>query len=1025
MLRFYTFILFYILANNSALGSSTMSSTIGFQSHRKNNENQPIKCLKYGRIKLITQLDPNSQKRLVDSIFMQVNESLQKIELRLGYKLTSDIEIQLYTDLENYEAAFKETKIYAEQHKIANVYTKEKILPLFVAQTFHNIKSDIQFLVTYIILDEFLHGVGVKQRLNQGDAVRLPIWLIHGYCYLNASPWSAKDADQFILFTKQGSYKNLHKIPAESQSVFGKYIWNNILINTNKNTESTIWFTVKYTNQLNEAFLFQFKQTFDDWYQSIPPINIKTQTQSSDLPLPKSFSGKTIQNITTDKNNSYLILMSNEISDKLMLYSQNKQLNTIAEFNSHDQINPWFRKNEYQLWYDSFSNKFFFAIRRGMVCSVFTYTKDKHLVLIDSIQLGLEEINNGLTFNIYKTLSTNYDKFINSVSGSVIEIISEGYSIYKNVQHLLVISRLNKNYRSKSQHPIVNSPYLLSIYRIQNNEYTLLRCDSFNELPVIGSVLTETSNRISYTMGNSHFWKLNFIEFNQEDDLHWNTGFTLQNFRHYKDYKEQILEIGNQNDFAIIKILNNWQETKQEIITLYKQPETAVTVNTTATVDSFKFDSSSIGFQFISNYTVRSWLNKTKQQLVDQYTGDFNVNFITPGYYLKHAGIYLTNFENRNFTYYNRIPLKNLINSPFTPTIRLHIADKLNQHNLTMMIFSNIIGSRMGMEVNQQLDLNNKYSLTHTLLWRNRNFVSSENNYIRNSSISNQIGLTKSWLNCIRTSIDIEIRYDAFYSRISNLSQAITPSTKTALGSMFFTFRYNTEQEYNQTSLKRWNFQSKLSMGPTIFDQSNPYNFIFKLEGVSSKSIGKHFLYRNRFSSIYTVGKTQTLYLIGGTDGWLNNDQYIDKIPAIKLNTNFNMVGFGLPVRGFVYGSRLGSSYFSIQQQLELELFKSIIHRQIKNIFISDLTVYLFGDAGMAFVDNNPKSLSNPYHTRQISTGNYQLWYTSLHNPWIFSVGFGVRTYIMGFPLKYEFSIPSIDKKFQKTQHLIGLQWDF
>ncbi len=167
------------------------------------------------------------------------------------------------------------------------------------------------------------------------------------------------------------------------------------------------------------------------------------------------------------------------------------------------------------------------------------------------------------------------------------------------------------------------------------------------------------------------------------------------------------------------------------------------------------------------------------------------------------------------------------------------------------------------------------------------------------------------------------------------------------------------------------------------------------------------------------------MYLLGGTDGWLNSEQFIEKIPAMKSTTNFNMIGFGLPVRGFLFGSRVGSSFFSIQQQIEIELFKSLIKNQIRNIFISDLTLYFFGDAGMAFIDKSPNSLSNPYHTKQISTSNYQLWYTSLHSPWISSFGFGISTYIMGFPLKYEFAVPNIDKKLQKTQHLIGLQWDF
>lgn len=1024
-MRISLIILLFCVAFNAANSSPLVNSPKINKNRNNEIEIQPSTSLKYGRIKLITHLNPKVHKTLIDSIFIQVNESLQKIELQIGYKLTADVEFMLFTDLAAYQQAYRNTKIYCEQHNLPQIYNTEKILPLFVAQRFQAIKSDIRFLVSYILLDEFLHGVGVKQRLNQGDAVRLPLWLIHGYCSLNAAPWSAKDADQYLLFSKSGYYENIHKIPNEAQATFGKYVWFNILISKNKNIESTIWFTVKYTNQLNEAFLFQYKQTFDEWFLNLPVISLKYDTQSSDISIPDFFVGKTIQNITTSKSNSCFLLLSDEIGDKLVFLSASKEQKIISEFISNDQINPWYRKNEYQLWYDSLFNTFNLAVRMGISCYVYSYNDEADIIDIDSFTVNLEDVNCGLTFSIHKVLSTNYQEFLKSISSSIIETHSEGYSVKKDNHYLLVISSIKQNKSSNADVQPAGPTYVLSTYRIQNKLFTLLRSDSFNKLPIIGSVLMETENRISYSIGNNNFWKLTFIEFNKEDDLQWNTGSTLQFFRHFKDYRNQILECGIQSKFPIVRILDNWQESKQEIIKLYKQSEVESKVPTYSNPDSIYIKPTALGFYFISNFPVKSWTSKTKQQLLNQYIGDYDIQLITPGYYLKHAGVYLSNYENRNFTYYNKLPLKNLINSPFTPNIRLHIADKLNHHNLTMRIYSNITGSRLGMELNQQVDLKNKFTFIHSLLWRNRNFLSDENNLIRNSSLSNHLGISRDWFNLITATIDGEIRYDAFYSRISSISQTITPSSKDVLGSLFFSLGYNSLNSSNQTSLKRWNLQTKLTAGSTYFGPSNEYNFLFKFDGATDKSIGKHWAYKNRFSGTYSLGKTQTLYLLGGTDGWINSEQFIEKIPAMKSTTNFNMIGFGLPVRGFLFGSRVGSSFFSIQQQIEIELFKSLIKNQIRNIFISDLTLYFFGDAGMAFIDKSPNSLSNPYHTKQISSSNYQLWYTSLHSPWISSFGFGISTYIMGFPLKYEFAVPNIDKKLQKSQHLIGLQWDF
>ncbi len=992
----------------------------------KNNDKWDAKILSYGRINLkITKNDfgiLKENKNLIDSIFSFADHSLQQTELQIGYKINSDIELVLFEDFIDYEDALIKTKFYQEQHGIISKNSAEKALPLFIAQSFHAIKIDIKFLVSYLILDEFLHGVGVKQRLNQGDAVRLPYWLIHGYCLESSSPWNAKDADEYLYYKERNFFKNLHKIPAEAQGVFGKYIWYNLFKNSNTNVVSTIWITVKYTNQLNEAFLFQFKKNFDEWFSELAEIKDKSQISKSDLKMTKQFRQRIIECMAIGPKDIYLFLVKDEVSEFLVYTNENKNIEIVLKQQHNTTTNPWKGKKETFIKYDSVNQMFSWYVRKGIEYTINYYSSSGAFVNSKSGQMNLSDINQGITLWSWLKLKGNTSKFLRGFSGEIIDFKISEYSKINLLSYGLVVSRSS---HKQYDQPFENQDYLVSLIKLIDSQWNIIRVDTFNYIPVIGSFLTEHENRLSYTWSDGNNWKLQFVEFNGESDFQWNTGTVISFFKHQKDKFDRILEYGYGNCWPTVSILSDWNESKKDIISLYKQSLAEdSTENTIKHNKSNTLEPIDSGVSFISNFAFKSWSNKIQQQIINRYIGDFQTISVVPSYYLKHAGVYLSNYENREFTYINKWPLNNLINSPFTPTIRLQIADKYNMHNINLMLLSNIVGNRMGMELDQQISLGDGFELIHRLLWRNRNFISNENNYIKNSAIYTQIGIEKNLSEFFKTQFIGGLRYDTYLTRISNLSQSYSPFSQKTIVDFSGGILFNSAS-IKQFTLRRWNYNFEARSGFAIFTQNTSSNLYFTFQGNVVKSLGKFIRYHSRCKARYSQGNIQTLYLLGGSDGWINNVQFIEKPPAIRTDINFQMLGFAMPVRGFLFGSRVGTSFFGIQQQLEFDISKALVNKQIRNIFISDLILYPLWDAGLAFVGNSPRDLHNPYHTRTISTGNYRLWYTSMHNPWISSIGMGIKTYIMGFPVKYEVTLPRMDKNFLKTQHLIGLQWEF
>ena len=990
--------------------------------------NSDYKELSYGRIHLLvhpSQLPKiNEYKYLIDSVFSFTDQCLQNTELRMGYKINSDIYLVLSWELSEYQKLFSTTKISQEQRGIQSEQSMEKILPLFVVQSFHDIKSDIQFLVTYYLLDEFLHGVGVKQRLNQSDAIRLPMWLIHGYCYELAESWNAKDADEFHYFQTRNFYKNIHKIPVESQAVFGKYIWHNLLKYPNKNLASTIWFTVKYTNQLNEAFQFHFQKNFDEWFSELPKLAANDKAIRSDMPFISMFRFKVINDFVINKNNDMVFWLSDDLNDWVVLVTEGNKKIQLLQKSAIESTNTWRSKRQFQLELQSFSDNFMVYEREGNVITQWEFSTEGKTIKKDSHYIPIPLINQGANLSACIAMGAHLKDFMELLENEVVSIHIARKLNNTDFTYALVAMKSWSNSAENKTANATNSNYL-GYYSIHKTEVKPLRMDTSYSPFVVGSLLNEESERVSFSLGGENSWKLNFIEFNQTSDFSWNTGYTFRNFKHFRDYRDRIIEFGYLNGSPIAVLIENWKESKQDIVHLYKQNFPIKDTLVLSVADSSNSVSAKMeSFKFIGAFAEHSWINKLRLQVVRRYTGEFGTKPFISSYYLKHAGVFLTNYENRDLPYVNQIPLSNLINSPFTPLIRLHVSDIANSHNIQIQMFSNIVGSRLGMEMQQTVKTKSQSEITNTIVWRNRNFTTLEKNSTKNSAIFTSLAYKDNWSNHFSGIVIGSFRYEALFPRISNLSIPIPAFHKSYIAEFRITTEYKTKPE-NKTSYSRWNVLLASSAGTAYYFNSGSGNWDLRLNGSANKKIGRLFNYKSRISARYSLGKTQTLYMMGGTDGWINDIQFINQLPSIKTPTNFALLGFGLPVRGLPFGSRLGSSYFGFQQQLEIEVFKSLINRQIKNIFISDFSMYPLADIGIAFIGKSPADLSNPYNTRLINTGNYRLWYSALHNPWILSYGIGFKTYLMGFPIKYEVTRPYMDKKFLGFQHLFGLQWDF
>jgi hypothetical protein len=84
-----------------------------------------------------------------------------------------------------------------------------------------------------------------------------------------------------------------------------------------------------------------------------------------------------------------------------------------------------------------------------------------------------------------------------------------------------------------------------------------------------------------------------------------------------------------------------------------------------------------------------------------------------------------------------------------------------------------------------------------------------------------------------------------------------------------------------------------------------------------------------------------------------------------------------------------------------------------------------FVDAGTAWVGSSPWSRDNPFNTRIIDGGAYRITVTSRRNPLIMGAGFGMRSRVLGYYLKYDYGWGLIENRWNKGMSYVTWGLDF
>ncbi|HLF34443.1 MAG TPA: hypothetical protein VI583_09405 [Cyclobacteriaceae bacterium] len=187
-------------------------------------------------------------------------------------------------------------------------------------------------------------------------------------------------------------------------------------------------------------------------------------------------------------------------------------------------------------------------------------------------------------------------------------------------------------------------------------------------------------------------------------------------------------------------------------------------------------------------------------------------------------------------------------------------------------------------------------------------------------------------------------------------------------------------------------------------------------------------VYYGRFFPDYSQS-----YLLGGVDNWLfsstnrsgENDPL--DVRSLKDNSKLLFAEYVTSLRGFEYNTFHGSNALLGNVELRFPIIRYFHRGPISSNFLRNLLLIGFYDIGSAWTINSPFSAENDPSTEIIKNPGspFQAVIRNFKNPWLQSYGFGIRTVLLGYYMKFDLAYPIEDYIIQNPKLHVSLGYDF
>lgn len=208
-------------------------------------------------------------------------------------------------------------------------------------------------------------------------------------------------------------------------------------------------------------------------------------------------------------------------------------------------------------------------------------------------------------------------------------------------------------------------------------------------------------------------------------------------------------------------------------------------------------------------------------------------------------------------------------------------------------------------------------------------------------------------------------------------------------------------------------------------------------------NLGSRYSFAIRGSGAASIGRDSQTYFMGGMLGWINRRYSQNSFPISRLGDTF-FTQPALPLRGHPYNEIYGDKFTLLNAEFRFPLFAAILPGPIPILPLYNLTGVAFVDAGTAWGKAVEFEFSDPdvdpvvlneadldfklsrERIRSVDTDNGTFEVPVNDGDILMGAGFGLRTILLGFPLRYDVGWPYYRDGFGSDPiHYITIGIDF
>lgn len=240
-------------------------------------------------------------------------------------------------------------------------------------------------------------------------------------------------------------------------------------------------------------------------------------------------------------------------------------------------------------------------------------------------------------------------------------------------------------------------------------------------------------------------------------------------------------------------------------------------------------------------------------------------------------------------------------------------------------------------------------------------------------------------------------------------------------------------------------FDNSLNSGLNLMEGTRGKLAIVHYEGVGNKSASFSQVYLDirHYQKIYReivlalrgyagnfFGNAPKQYVLGGVDNWFGNSTNYEGVRNplyVKSGYNENLVftEFATTLRGFDYATLYGTSVAMFNAELRLPLVRALAGGSTSSGFLRHMQFTAFYDIGTSWTGAAPFSSENSLRRVEIKSGPFTVDLKQYLNPWLFSYGFGFRSMILGYYLKFDYAWPVENYKVKDPRIMVSVGLDF